>query len=100
MVKRWSRPGRMLLPALPYTFPAPDAFGRDCGPLRAGMVFAVEPALRVPEEKLYVGLKDVIVVRGQGSGGAHHVCACGVEGVERLTREEGMPERYARGSAT
>src|ERR687883_420300 len=36
--------------------------GQDCGPLRPGMVFTIEPALVVPEEKIYIRLEDMIVV--------------------------------------
>ena len=36
--------------------------GPHTGPLKAGMVFTIEPALRVPEEKIYVRLEDVIVI--------------------------------------
>jgi Xaa-Pro aminopeptidase len=37
--------------------------GTDPGPLRAGMVFTIEPALVVPEEKIYVRLEGMIVIR-------------------------------------
>jgi Xaa-Pro aminopeptidase len=36
--------------------------GFDSGPLRAGMAFTIEPALRVPEEKIYIRLEDVIFI--------------------------------------
>src|SRR5262249_32125219 len=36
--------------------------GQDAGPLRAGMVFTIEPALVVPEEKIYVRLEDMILI--------------------------------------
>src|SRR4030095_1557898 len=36
--------------------------GTYYGPLRAGMVFTIEPALVVPEEKIYVRLEDMIVI--------------------------------------
>ena len=36
--------------------------GQNCGPLRTGMVFTIEPALRVPEEKIYIRLEDVIII--------------------------------------
>ena len=38
------------------------------GPLKAGMVFTIEPALRVPEEKIYVRLEDMIVITDKGIG--------------------------------
>ena len=36
--------------------------GTTDGPLRAGMVFTIEPALVVPEEKIYVRLEDLIII--------------------------------------
>ncbi len=68
--------------------------GRDCGPLRAGMVFTIEPQFRVPEEKLYIRLEDVIVV---GEGKADILTTfvpMDIPGVERLMREDGLLQRY------
>lgn len=73
--------------------------GRDCGPLRAGMVFTIEPALRVPEEKLYIRLEDVIVVGEKEAEVLTTFVPVDVEGVERLMREEGMLQRYPRDGA-
>jgi Xaa-Pro aminopeptidase len=70
--------------------------GRDCGPLRAGMVFTIEPALRVPEEKVYIRLEDVIVIGGSKAEILTTFVPSDVEGVERLMREEGMLQRYPR----
>jgi Xaa-Pro aminopeptidase len=70
--------------------------GRDCGPLRPGMVFTIEPALRVPEENIYIRLEDVIVI---GEGRAEVLTTfvpMDMQGVELLMREEGMLQRYAR----
>ena len=70
--------------------------GRDCGPLRPGMVFTIEPALRVPEENVYIRLEDVIVI---GEGKAEVLTTfvpMDIQGVELLMREEGMLQRYPR----
>jgi Xaa-Pro aminopeptidase len=70
--------------------------GRDCGPLRPGMVFTIEPALRVPEENIYVRLEDVIVI---GEGKAEVLTTfvpMDIQGVELLMREDGMLQRYVR----
>jgi Xaa-Pro aminopeptidase len=70
--------------------------GRDCGPLRPGMVFTIEPALRVPEEKVYIRLEDVIII---GEGKADILTTfvpMDVQGIEALMREDGMLQRYAR----
>jgi Xaa-Pro aminopeptidase len=70
--------------------------GRDCGPLRPGMVFTIEPALRVPEENVYIRLEDVIVI---GEGKAEVLTTfvpMDIQGVELLMREDGMLQRYGR----
>jgi Xaa-Pro aminopeptidase len=73
--------------------------GRDCGPLRAGMVFTIEPALRVPEENVYIRLEDVIVVGEKEAEVLTTFVPMDIEGVERLMREEGMLQRYPRDGA-
>ena len=40
--------------------------GSHEGPLRPGMVFTIEPALTVPDEKIYVRLEDVVFINEQG----------------------------------
>jgi Xaa-Pro aminopeptidase len=68
--------------------------GQDCGPLRPGMVFTIEPALRVPEEKINIRLEDVIVI---GEGKAEILTTfvpMDIAGIEALMREEGMLQRY------
>src|SRR3712207_6518722 len=70
--------------------------GRDCGPLRAGMVFTIEPALRVPEEKVYIRLEDVLVIGESKADILTTFVPMDIEGVEQLMREEGMLQRYPR----
>lgn len=72
--------------------------GRDCGPLRAGMVFTIEPALRVPEEKIYVRLEDMIVIGETKAEILTTFVPMDIAGVEALMREEGMLQRYPRES--
>jgi Xaa-Pro aminopeptidase len=35
-------------------------------PLRAGMVFTIEPALPVPEEQIYIRLEGLIIITETG----------------------------------
>lgn len=73
--------------------------GRDCGPLRAGMVFTIEPALRVPEEKVYIRLEDVIVIGERKAEVLTTFVPMDIPGIEQLMREEGMLQRYPRDKA-
>ena len=70
--------------------------GVDSGPLRAGMVFTIEPALRVPEEKIYVRLEDMIVITDTGARIISDFVPMDIDAIEKLMREEGMLQRYPR----
>jgi len=70
--------------------------GQDSGPLRAGMVFTIEPALRVPEEKIYIRLEDVIVITDKGADILTNWLPMDIPTIEKLMGEEGMLQRYPR----
>ena len=70
--------------------------GRDPGPLRAGMVFTIEPALVVPEEKIYVRLEDMIMITANGARIISDFVPMDIEGIEKVMTEEGMLQRYPR----
>lgn len=68
--------------------------GTDAGPLRPGMVFTIEPALRIPEERIYIRLEDLIVITETGKDVPSLFVPMDVEGVEKVMKEEGMLQRY------
>ena len=70
--------------------------GQDSGPLRAGMVFTIEPALRVPEEKIYIRLEDVIVITDKGADILTNWLPMDIPAIEKLMSEEGILQRYPR----
>jgi Xaa-Pro aminopeptidase len=70
--------------------------GPHAGPLKPGMVFTIEPALRVPEEKVYVRLEDVIVITAKGAEVLSDFVPRDVEAIEKVMKEEGLLERYPR----
>ena len=70
--------------------------GADYGPLRAGMVFTIEPALVVPEEKIYVRLEDMIVITDTGARVISDFVPMDIAGIEKVMKEEGMLQRYPR----
>jgi Xaa-Pro aminopeptidase len=70
--------------------------GRDSGPLRAGMVFTIEPALRVPEEKIYIRLEDVIVITDKGADILTSWLPMDIPTIEKTMSEDGMLQRYPR----
>lgn len=72
----------------------------DNGPsgwvLQPGMVFTIEPALRVPEERIYIRLEDMIAVTPTGIEIMSDFVPRDMGAIERLMREEGMLQRYPR----
>jgi len=66
------------------------------GPLKAGMVFTIEPALRVPEEKIYVRLEDMIVITENGTDVLSDFVPRDIDRIEKLMREKGMLKMYPR----
>jgi Xaa-Pro aminopeptidase len=65
-------------------------------PLRAGMVFTIEPALTVPEEKIYVRLEDMILITDTKAEILSDFVPMDIAGIERLMKEDGMLQRYPR----
>ncbi|HKP14071.1 MAG TPA: Xaa-Pro peptidase family protein [Blastocatellia bacterium] len=65
-------------------------------PLRAGMVFTIEPALTVPEEKIYIRLEDMILITDTKAEVMSEFVPMDIDGIERLMKEAGMLQRYPR----
>ena len=70
--------------------------GPRTGPLKPGMVFTIEPALTVPEEKIYVRLEDMVFITDKGADVVSTEAPWDVEAIEKVMKEEGMLERYKR----
>ena len=68
----------------------------DGSPLRAGMVFTIEPALTVPEEKIYIRLEDMILITDTKAEVLSDFVPMDMNGIERLMKEDGMLQRYPR----
>jgi Xaa-Pro aminopeptidase len=70
--------------------------GQDYGPLRPGMVFTIEPALRVADDQINIRNEDLIVITESGAEIVSDFVPMDVDGVEKLMREEGMLQHYPR----
>lgn len=73
-----------------------DVGGYDGGPLLPGMVFTIEPALTVPEEKIYIRLEDMIIITETGADIITSYVPMEIADVEKLMKEEGMLQKYPR----
>ncbi len=73
-----------------------DVGGYDGSPLRAGMVFTIEPALTVPEEKIYIRLEDAIVITDKGAEIISDFVPMDMDAIEKLMKEKGILQAYGR----
>ena len=56
--------------------------------LEPGMMFTIEPALTIPDERIYIRLEDAIVITETGYENMSGFVPFDIEGIERLMREE------------
>jgi Xaa-Pro aminopeptidase len=68
--------------------------GPHTGPLKPGMVFTIEPALRVPEEKIYVRLEDLIVIGEKSTEVVSDFVPSDPDAIEKVMREPGLLKTY------
>ena len=67
-----------------------DVAGRSFdGTYRPGMIFTIEPALTIDDERIYIRLEDVILITETGYENLSADLPMDIEGIERLMRETG-----------
>jgi Xaa-Pro aminopeptidase len=62
-------------------------------PLRPGLVFSVDPTLRVPQENLYLRYEDTVVVTEDGVENFTDFLPSSLDDIEALMREEGVLQK-------
>jgi Xaa-Pro aminopeptidase len=60
------------------------------------MIFTIEPALRIPEEKIYIRCEDTILITETGYENLSDFVPIEIEDIERLMAEEGFAERLRK----
>ncbi|MCJ7466125.1 MAG: aminopeptidase P N-terminal domain-containing protein [Maribacter sp.] len=61
-------------------------------PLRAGMVFTIDPMIWIPEERLYIRIEDVALVTEDGVENLSAFVPSSLEDVEKTIKEKGLIE--------
>jgi Xaa-Pro aminopeptidase len=61
--------------------------------LEPGMIFTIEPALTIPEDRVYVRLEDMILVTKNGYENLSAFVPVEIEQIEKLMAEPGLGER-------
>ena len=67
-----------------------DVMGDFDGVYKPGMIFTIEPALTIPDERIYVRLEDVILITTTGYENLSAHLVMDIDGIERLMREPTM----------
>jgi Xaa-Pro aminopeptidase len=58
--------------------------------LKSGMIFTIEPALTIPEDRVYVRLEDMILITGTGYENLSAFAPVEVDDIEQLMAERGV----------
>ena len=74
--------------------------GSHSGPLRPGMIFTVEPDVRVPEEKLFISVEEVILITEDGYENLSEFVPKEVDAIEAIMREDGVLDLLDAASAS
>lgn len=59
-----------------------------------GMVFTIEPALTIPEDRVYIRLEDVIVMTATGYENLSAFVPIEMDEIEKVMAEPGMFEKH------
>ena len=68
--------------------------GNADGTLTPGMVFTIEPQFRVPEDRIYIRLEDVLLITEDGAENLSEFVPMEMDAIEALMAEPGLLDRY------
>ena len=65
-----------------------------------GMVFTIEPALTIPEDRVYIRLEDMIVITANGHENMSGFAPIEIDAIEKLMAEPGMAQLLRKPAST
>ncbi|MEO6235771.1 MAG: M24 family metallopeptidase, partial [Vicinamibacterales bacterium] len=65
-----------------------------------GMVFTIEPALTIPEDRVYVRLEDMIVITPGGYENMSAFAPSEIDAIEKLMAEPGIAQAIRKPTST
>jgi Xaa-Pro aminopeptidase len=71
-----------------------DVSGDRDGVMRPGMAFTIEPALTIPDERVYIRLEDAIVITATGMDHLSAGLPMEIEDIERVMKEPGLADLW------
>jgi Xaa-Pro aminopeptidase len=70
--------------------------GGGSGMMRPGLVFTIEPQFRIPEERIFLRLEDMIVITDTEARIISDFVPRSIAAVEKLIAEEGLLQKYGK----
>jgi Xaa-Pro aminopeptidase len=64
--------------------------------LKPGMIFTIEPAMTIPDDRVYIRLEDVILITPGGYENLSAMAPVDAEDIEKLMAETGFAKRGRR----
>lgn len=71
-----------------------DVSGDRDGIMRPGMAFTIEPALTIPDERIYIRLEDAIVITATGMEHLSAGLPMEIDEIERIMKEPGLADLW------
>lgn len=70
--------------------------GGGSGLMRPGLVFTIEPQFRIPEERIFLRLEDMIIITESGARIISDFVPRDIDGVEKVIAQPGLLQQYQR----
>jgi Xaa-Pro aminopeptidase len=73
---------------------------KDFTAYQPGMVFTIEPALTIPEDRVYIRLEDMIVITPTGHDNMSGFAPIDIDAIEKLMAEPGLAQAMRKPTST